>query len=165
MGILGGADGPASIFLAGNLGLPWVNLFGVIIILLLLIPNIVYALKFRGQKNRCPNKVMNILEQIGRYASMFFMVFNIGIDYGFSSVGEFLAYGFGNVALLSAYWVIFILYFQKQKFWKAMALAIIPTGIFLLSGIILRYILLTMSAVLFGIAHNYVTYQNAKEEL
>lgn len=45
-----------------------------------------------------------------------------------------------------------------------MALAIIPTGIFLLSGITLRYVLLIVSAVLFGMAHIYVTYQNAKEQ-
>lgn len=164
MEMLGGADGPASIFLVGNLGLPWINIFGVIIMLLLLIPNIAYALKFRGQENKCTNKVMNILEQIGRYASMFLMVFDIGADYGFSSVGEFLVYGFGNMILLAAYWVVWILYFQRQKLWKAMALAIIPTGIFLLSGITLRYALLIVSAVLFGIAHTYVTYQNAKEQ-
>ena len=33
MEVLGGSDGPASIFLVGNLGLSWINIVGVIIIL------------------------------------------------------------------------------------------------------------------------------------
>ena len=44
-----------------------------------------------------------------------------------------------------------------------MALAIIPICMFLLSGITLRHMLLVVSAVVFGIGHIYITYQNAKE--
>ena len=85
----------------------WLNVFGLILVILLLIPNIAYAVKVKDQKNLCTNKFMNILEQIGRYACMFLMVFNIGIDeFGFGSVGAFLIYGIGNVLLMLTYWII-----------------------------------------------------------
>lgn len=37
-----------------------------------------------------------------------------------------------------------------------------PTAIFLLSGMLLRYIPLSIAAVIFGIGHIYVTNENAK---
>lgn len=78
--IIGGADGPTSIFLAGKIGFDfgWLNLLGLILVVLLLIPNIIYAVRVKDQHNQCTNKAMNMLEQIGRYGSMFFMVFHIG---------------------------------------------------------------------------------------
>ncbi len=157
--IIGGADGPTSIFLAGKTGPDWINIFGLIFVVLLLIPNIIYAFKFRNQKNKCNNRLMNALEQMGRYSSMFLMVFNIGIaEFGFSSAGAFLLYGCGNVLLMVAYWTVWMLYFYRQDFWKKMALAIIPVCIFVLSGVTLGHILLIISGVAFGIGHIYVTY-------
>ncbi len=78
--VIGGADGPISVFLAGKIGINWLNVFGLVIVVLLLIPNIIYAIKFKNQQNKCTNKAMNIIEQIGRYGCMFLMVFNIGIS-------------------------------------------------------------------------------------
>ena len=162
--VTGGADGPTSIFMAGEKGPDWINLFGLFLVVLLLIPNVIYAFKFREQENKCKNKGINILEQTGRYASMFLMVFNIGIaEFGFSSVGAFLLYSFGNVCLLLVYWIVWMFYFHKQGFGKAMILAVLPVCMFVLSGVTLRHVLLIISGVVFGIAHIYVTYQNAKE--
>ena len=101
---------------------------------------------------------MIILEQIGRYASMFLMIFNIGIaEFGFNSVGAFLMYSIGSILLLLAYWTMWLLYSVNKAYWKSMCLAVIPTLIFLLSGITLRHILLIISAVLFGVGHIYIT--------
>lgn len=161
--IIGGSDGPTSIFLAGSLGADWINVFGLMIVILLLIPNIIYAIKFRKQNQEieCSSKAMTLLEQIGRYASMFFMIFPVGIaEFGFSSLSALLIYGIGNILLLIAYWVVWNLYFYKRTFWKHMMLAIIPTGIFLLSGITLMHILLLISGILFGIGHIYITHQS-----
>ena len=70
--IIGGADGPTSVFLAGELGTKSIiNIFGLIIVLLILVPNIIYAIRVKDQENKCQNKIMNILEQIGRYGCMF----------------------------------------------------------------------------------------------
>ena len=161
--IIGGADGPTYVFLAGELGMKWLNLFGFIFVVLILIPNIIYAIKNKEHQNLCTNRFMNVLEQIGRYACMFFMVFNLGLaEFGFGSVGAFLFYLFGNIVLILAYWIIWILYFKKQAFWKQMALAIIPVCVFLLNGITLRHYLLIVSAVIFAVGHIYVTSKNRK---
>ena len=164
MSIIGGSDGTTAVFIAGKLGMDWLNVFGLILVILLLIPNIVYAIKFKDQKNLCTNKFMNILEQIGRYACMFLMVFNIGIaEFGFGSVGAFLIYIIGNVLLMLSYWVIWILYFHKQSFGKKIALAILPTCLFLLNGITMRHYLLILFGLVFGVGHVYVTYKNRIE--
>ena len=49
----------------------WLNIWGLIIVVLMLIPNILYALKAKESTNKCKNKMMNIIEQIGRYVSFF----------------------------------------------------------------------------------------------
>lgn len=159
--IIGGADGPTSVFIAGQLGMNWLNKFGLIFVVLLLIPNIIYAIKMGNQQNKCTNKGMNILEQIGRYGCMLFMVCNIGIsEFGFHSVGAFFIYIFGNGLLLIAYWVIWMLYFYRQTYWKQMSLAVIPTCLFILSGITMQYGLLIIFGIIFGIGHIYVTRKN-----
>lgn len=92
------------------------------------------------------------------------MVFNIGIaEFGFESVEAFLIYSIGNVVLLLSYWIIWMLYFHKQSFGKQIALAILPTCLFLLSGITKRYCLLILFGVVFGVGHVYVTYKNRIE--
>ena len=108
---IGGADGPTSVFIAGKLGMSWLNVFGLVFVVLLLIPNIIYAVKYRDVENLCKNKVMNVLEQIGRYGSMFLMVFNIGIaEFGFVSTNAFLIYFLGSIVLMLAYWIIWIIF-------------------------------------------------------
>lgn len=160
---IGNADGPTSIFFAGKLGWGPVNEFNLIIIVLILLPNIIYAIKFRGTKNQCRNKMANVIEQISRYLSMLFMIISFeGDGLGFSSKEAFVIYAFGNAVLLLVYWIVWILYFRKQRLVKSMILAVVPTLIFLLCGITLNSILLIASSIIFGIAHSYVTYQNAK---
>lgn len=161
MSIIGGSDGPTAIFVAGKLGIDWLNIFGLFLVILLIIPNIVYAVRVKDQKNLCTNKFLNLLEQIGRYACMFLMIFNIGIaEFGFGSVEAFLIYSIGNVLLMAAYWITWILYFHKQSFGRQITLAILPTCLFLLSGITMRHYLLILFGIIFGVGHICVTYKN-----
>jgi Na+-transporting methylmalonyl-CoA/oxaloacetate decarboxylase beta subunit len=62
--VIGKADGPTSIFLDNNNGPAWINIFGLIIVVLMLLPNILYAAKHQNIKNECKNKAMNFIEQI-----------------------------------------------------------------------------------------------------
>ncbi|MBQ7942860.1 MAG: hypothetical protein IJ326_02225 [Lachnospiraceae bacterium] len=143
----------------------WLNIFGLILVVLLLIPNIIYAIKVKNQKNNCTNTLMNAMEQIGRYGCMILMVFSMGIrEFGYPSVGDFLAYLFGNAFLILLYWIIWILYFKKNTYAKQILLAVIPTCIFLLSGITLRHYLLIVFGVIFGVGHIYVTNCNREEK-
>lgn len=153
----GGYD-PIYAFLRGLLDLDWLNIFGLEMVVLLLIPNIKYALQNIHPKNKSTNMFMNVMEQIGRYACMLFMI--IILDFavtGFLSGFVTAVYFLGNLVLMVSYWVIWFLYSEKQECWKQMALAIIPTALFLLSGITMLNIPLIVSAVIFGAGHIYVT--------
>jgi hypothetical protein len=141
----------------------WINLFGGIFVILMLVPNIVYAIKNKDEKNLCTNKLMNIIEQIGRYACIVLMWFPLLVwKFGFATSVEFVIYMFSNALLLVAYWILFAIYMKKKNMGLALSLAIIPSCIFLFSGVLLRHWLLVGSACLFATGHIFVTYRNAK---
>lgn len=140
----------------------WINLFGAVIVILMLVPNVVYALKHKGEKNLCTNRLMNAAEQIGRYACIILMWLPLLVwKFGFAGVCEMVLYLTGNAALLAAYWIAFAVYMKRKSRGLALALAAIPACIFLLSGILLRHWLLAGFAVLFATGHIYVTLRNA----
>lgn len=56
----------------------WFNLFGLIFIVVIMIPNIVFAIKYKdGFENKYQNKTIEIIEQIGRFGCFGFMIINI----------------------------------------------------------------------------------------
>ena len=141
----------------------WINIFGSLIVIIMLMPNVVFSLKHKNAENKCKNIVMNGTEQIGRYLCIVLMWFPLFVkEFGFKSVAEMLIYVLGNGVLLVTYLIIWFFYFKNPTAKKALSLAVIPTIIFLLSGILLRHWLLVAAAVLFGIGHIYVTVQNNK---
>ncbi len=140
----------------------WINVFGAIIVILMLIPNIVYAIRNKNEKNFCTNRFMNVVEQIGRYSCIVLMWLPLVVwKFGFASVFELLLYLACNGILLAAYWIVFAFYMKRKTTRLALILAILPACIFLLSGILLRHWLLAGFAVLFAIGHIYVTCKNA----
>lgn len=160
MTIIGGADGPTSIFIAGRMG--WLNWFGLILMALIMIPNILWAI--RGRASKCKSRVMSLLEQIGRYGCMFLMVFNVGVsEFGFPGPVNFIVYLAGNTVLLTLYFVFWIVYAKKPGGFPALMLALLPVLIFLLCGVTLRHWLLVGFAALFGAAHIFITICNIKE--
>ncbi len=141
----------------------WINVFGAVTVLLLLLPNIVYAVKNKDEKNLCKNRLMNLSEQVGRYACIVLMWLPLFVwKFGFGSEIAMVLYLAGNALLPAAYWVVFVLYFKKRTAPRALALAVLPACIFFISGITLRHWLLVGFAVLFGVAHVYVTVQNVQ---
>ena len=141
----------------------WINIFGAVTVVFMLIPNIVYAVKNKDEKNLCTNRFMNITEQIGRYACIILMWLPLAVGkFGFAGVFEMIIYFAGNGVLLAAYWVIFAKYMKIKDTRLGIILAILPACIFLLSGLFLRHRLLVGSAVIFAIGHIYVTKKNAK---
>lgn len=139
----------------------WINIFGAVIVALMLLPNIVYAFKNRDEKNLCANRFMNATEQLGRYGCITLMWLPLLVwKFGFSSELEMLLYLIGNGCLLAAYWAVFACYFKKRTAARALALAVLPALIFLLSGLLLRHWLLVGFALLFAVGHIYVTWKN-----
>ena len=144
------------------MGFGWINVFGAVIVVLMLIPNIVYAIKNKGEKNLCANRFMNIVEQVGRYACIVLMWMPLLVwKFGFASVLDMMLYMACNGLLRAAYWIAFAFYMKRRTVRLAIVLAVLPSCIFLLSGILLQHWLLVAFAILFAIGHIYVTYKNA----
>ena len=160
VGIIGGADGPTAIFVTSTLP-RMLNPLGIAIILLMMVPNVIFALRHRDMENKCKNRLINLLEQIGRYGCLVLMIICIGLDkFGFGSVEDFLIYLFGSALLLLAYFIFWILYGKSPSRKKALALAIIPCCLFLLCGVTLRQWPLVVFAVCFCVCHVCVTLSN-----
>ncbi len=142
----------------------WINIFGVIFIVIIMIPNIIYALKNKGGfKNKWNNKLVEIIEQTGRFGCLGFMVVNIpGTWFGWWSDEAFALYLIVNIILIAIYYVIWFICFRKDTVFKAVSLSVIPSVIFLFSGIMSRSILLIIASMLFAPAHVLISYKNTK---
>ena len=144
----------------------WFNPFGLVFITIIMIPNIVYALRCKdGFANNYRNKTVELVEQIGRFGCFGFMIFNVpGIWFGWRSDNVFAAYLIVNALSVTLYCVLWIVCWKKKGIFKALALSIIPSAVFLISGIMSRSILLIVAALLFAPAHIFISYQNANGE-
>ena len=141
----------------------WFNIFGLAFITAIMIPNIIFALKHKEAfENRYRNKTIEIIEQIGRFGCFGFMIFNIPTTwFGWWSDEAFAIYLMVDAVLIVLYCTIWVIYWRKNNVFKAMALSIIPSAIFLFSGIMCRSILLIISSLLFAPAHIFISYKNA----
>ncbi|MDO5392881.1 MAG: hypothetical protein Q4F24_17585 [Eubacteriales bacterium] len=144
----------------------WINFYGLAFMIVIMIPNIIFAsINKDGFQNLWINKFVEALEQIGRVGCFAFMIFIIPIcGFGFSSDESFAFYLIINVVLLTAYCLIWIICFKKNSIFRALALSIIPSVIFLASGILSRYIPLIVAAVIFAPCHIAISYKNAELE-
>lgn len=142
----------------------WLNIFGLIFIIVIMIPNIVFAVKCKdGFANKWNNKFVEIIEQIGRFGCFIFMIINIpGTYLGWRSDEAFAVYLMVNAFLVMSYCLIWMVCFRKSSVFRALALSVIPSVLFLFSGIMSRSALLIVSSVLFAPSHIMISYKNAK---
>lgn len=135
------------------------NLFCAGIVVLLLIPNLIYALRHRGGGISSSNRAINLLEQIGRFGCMIFMVVPLGVKgggLGFYSVEGLIIWGVGIMLLLLAYYACWAFFAWRPGRRLALALAVIPCGVFLLSAVLLRHWVLAVFAGIFTGTHLYI---------
>lgn len=146
------------------LKMEWFNVFGLIFMAVILIPNILFAVKCKdGFENKWKNRTVETLEQIGRFGCFGFMIFNIpGTWFGWWSDEAFAVYLVVDALLVGLYCLVWIVCFRKTGLFRALALSILPSVLFLFSGIMTRSVLLTISALLFAPAHIAISWQNAK---
>ena len=142
----------------------WINILGLVFIAIIMIPNIVFAIKCKdGFENKWNNKSVEIVEQIGRFGCFGFMVINIpGTWFGWWSDNAFSIYLIVNMVLIILYCGIWMICFRKNTVFRALALSIIPSVIFLFSGIMSRSILLIITSLLFAPTYILISYKNAK---
>lgn len=111
----------------------WFNYYGLIFVAVILIPNVIFAIKCKdGFENKWKNKAVETAEQIGRFGSFIFMIFNIPKTYfGFWFDGGFIAYIVVESLLAAAYCAIWAICFKKPSVFRALSLSIIPSVMFL----------------------------------
>lgn len=143
----------------------WFNVYGMIFIMVLMIPNIIFAIKCKdGFLNKWNNKVVELIEQIGRYSCFAFMIINVpGTCFGFSSDEAFAVYLIVNIVIILIYCAIWIVCFRKNNVFRALSLSIIPSVVFLFSGIMSRSVLLIIASLLFAPSHILISYKNAEQ--
>ncbi len=140
----------------------WFNMFGLVFMAFIMVPNILYAMKCKdGFQNNC-SKAVETVEQIGRYGCFGTMIFNIpGTWFGWWSDEAFGIYLVVNALLVGLYCLIWAICWKKNSVFRALALSILPSAVFLFSGIMSRSILLIIAALLFAPTHIYISYRNA----
>ncbi len=111
----------------------WFNGFGLCIAAVIMISNIISAMKYKdGFKNKCRSKGIEAAEQTGRF--------------GWPSGEAFAACHIADSLPTALCCLIWIACFKKNSVFRA--LSIIPSLLFLSSGVVSRSILLTLAAVI-----------------
>jgi len=141
----------------------WFNYYGLIFIAIIMIPNIIFTVKNKdGFANTYQNKAAQIFEQISRYACMALMIFNIPRTWmGFYFTYAEITYIAVNSTLVLAYCAIWIILWKKSGIAKAVLLSVLPSSVFLFSGIMILSVPLTVFAVIFAVTHILISVKNA----
>lgn len=142
----------------------WFNIYGLIFIVIIMIPNIVFALKCKdGFVNKYNNKFVELFEQIGRFGSFIFMILNIPKTYfGFYFNNGLILYLIVDSILVALYCLIWAICFKKPSVFRTLSLSIIPSILFLYSGVMIRSILLIIFSLIFAPCHILISYKNSK---
>ncbi len=145
----------------------WFNYYGLIFIVLIMFPNIVYSIKNKNSiTNNYTNKIAEIFEQIGRYACMAFMIFNIPYTwFGFYFDYANIVYIVVNSALVTAYCIIWIILWNKDGMLKSLLLSILPSLVFIFSGVITASIPLIIFAIIFAVTHILISVKNTPKNI
>lgn len=167
----------------------WGSLFGLIFLVLFLIPNLIHFIRRPGERPASPNKIMKTLDRMGGITSLILTVLWFSSrKWGFYSLDAALFYGLGSIILILINWILWTVYFFMTRPLRNLTrdgatavfvagkgkvrstvvrplavmrtvLAVLPVLLFLLHGITLRYVPLIVSGILFAVGHIYGVYR------
>lgn len=140
----------------------WFNLAGLIFVVVLLIPNIIYAVTNKdGFADNYHNKLVETGEQIGRFGCFILMFIQPSfVTLGYIYDGAQALYLILGIVLLALYCGGWIVFRKGNSIAKALTLSILPSVLFLESGILTLNIPLIVLSVLFAICHITISYKN-----
>lgn len=142
----------------------WFNYVGLCIMAVIMVPNIIFAcVKKDGFKNSQENILLEKIEQVGRFGSFIFMIINVPYTYfNFFFDGAFWVYLSISAMLCLAYIVIWFICWERFFVFRSYALSIIPSILFIFSGVMFLNIPLLLFSVIFAVAHITIFIKNAK---
>ena len=141
----------------------WLNVFGLAMVAAIMVPNVVFAIRQKeGFENRWKNKRVEMAEQIGRFGCFGFMIVNIpGTCFGWWSDEAWILYLIVDILLVTLYCLVWVACFRKSSMFRALTLSILPSILFLFSGVMSRSVLLVIAALVFAPSHILLSYKNA----
>lgn len=142
----------------------WFNFIGLFFVAVILIPNIIFAAKNKdGFQNFYQNKFVEIFEQIGRFGCFITMFFTPPfLNLGFKINGAKTAYIITGAVLVALYCLEWIVFGKENSVRKSLALSIIPSVLFLESGLLSLNFPLIILSLIFAPCHIIISYKNAK---
>ncbi len=142
----------------------WFNYYGLIFIVIIMIPNIIAMFINRNSfQSLYHNKIAEIFEQIGRYCCFILMIFNIPYTwFVFYFTHGLTVYIIVNSIFVFTYCLLWIILWKRNGMAKAILLSVIPSLVFIFSGIILAYTLLIAFSIIFSVTHILISVKNAQ---
>lgn len=152
----------------GHLGFSYI---GMIFLLLLFIPNIIWTRKIpQGYTSQNENKLLQCLERVGEILTsclaLVFSDFNLG---GWSAWSWWLIAAFVMMAMYELWWIRYFRSEQKLSdfysgfFGVPLAGATLPVAAFFLLGIYGKVVWMVIATVILGIGHISIHIQHSKE--
>lgn len=140
----------------------WINWINMVAVVYLILINIIVARKGQFDSFSSKHLAINILEQIGRYGCMAFMILPVFVKnwkFCFGSVIEMLLWVCLTIVLIVIYGLLWI---KKANGGIGIlyGLAIIPVVLFLMNGILLRHPALVAASLVFGAFHFIIVKEN-----
>lgn len=140
----------------------WINWINMAAVVYLILINIIATRKEKPKGFHSKHLAVNIIEQIGRYGCIVFMIlpiFTKSGKFGFNSVEEMLIWLCLTIIILVIYSILWI---KKANGGANVlyGLAIIPVALFLLNGILLQHPVLVATSLVFGVSHFIVVKEN-----
>ncbi len=139
------------------------NIYGLIFVIIILFPNIIFAYFCKdGFENHYENKLVEIMEQIGRFGcfiSMFLVIPFLNKGFWFKS-GKIIYVAWGSV-LVTLYCIGWIIFWKEDSIKKSLYLSIVPSLFFIKSGIISGNFQLLVFAIIFAPCHILISYMNS----
>ena len=142
----------------------WINLVNAAFVVVLITMSVLGQQKSGLPPIKSRRKLLNLLEQIGRFACMALMMLPLlpGFKFGFASVSVMVGWLAGSLVLLSVYTVLWT---QAKRSGEVLyGLALVPALLFLCCGVLLRHWALVAAAVLFGVSHTLIVQEYLKEK-
>ena len=139
------------------------NIYGLIFVIIILFPNIIFAYSCKdGFENHYENKLVEIMEQIGRFGcfiSMFLVIPFLNKGFWFKS-GKIIYVALG-IVLVTLYCIGLIIFWKEDSIRKSLYLSIVPSLLFIESGIISGNFQLLVFAIIFALCHILISYMNS----